>query len=181
MSPVILQLTAKPLLCFHVKVHGPRVGGGRCGAEPPPRRRCVQLHPDGRQFDFVWLPARTPHGGCIVRAVSLTKSREMTTRKTFPLLLVDAGFSGKDLDSAGVAVGEAGGEDGDGDDASGAETSTALIAAVAVMALCLFVLVGAGAVFFLRRHGEQGGSSDALQRKGSQVPCLATRALLEEQ
>ena len=25
--------------------------------------RAVQLHPDGCQFDFVWLSARTPHGG----------------------------------------------------------------------------------------------------------------------
>ena len=25
--------------------------------------RAVRFHPDGRQFDFVWLPARTPHGG----------------------------------------------------------------------------------------------------------------------
>jgi len=25
--------------------------------------RAIQLHPNGVQFDFVWLPARTPHGG----------------------------------------------------------------------------------------------------------------------
>ena len=25
--------------------------------------RAVQFHPRGSQFDIVWLPARTPHGG----------------------------------------------------------------------------------------------------------------------
>ena len=27
--------------------------------------RAVQFHPHGDQFDFVWLPARTPHGGAL--------------------------------------------------------------------------------------------------------------------
>ena len=27
--------------------------------------RAVQFHPNGGQFGFVWLPARTPHGACV--------------------------------------------------------------------------------------------------------------------
>ena len=52
--------------------------------------RAVQFHPHGGQFDFVWLSARTPHGGAsyVWRVVSQTKSREIPTRNTLPLFVV---------------------------------------------------------------------------------------------
>ena len=31
--------------------------------DPKYASRTVQFHPNGGQLDFVWLPARTPHGG----------------------------------------------------------------------------------------------------------------------
>ena len=48
----------------------------------------VNYTPMGSQFDFAWLPARTPHGGCIVRVVIQAKSRKIPTRKILPLFFV---------------------------------------------------------------------------------------------
>ena len=52
--------------------------------------RAIQSHPDGGQFDFVWLSARTMHApwGYIVRVASQTKSRKIPTRNTLPLFFV---------------------------------------------------------------------------------------------
>ena len=52
--------------------------------------RAVQVHPDGGQFGFFWLPARSPRplGGCIVRVVSPTKSRKIPTRNVHTAALV---------------------------------------------------------------------------------------------
>ena len=48
----------------HVRAFGVRVDGFQ---DVVPQQRyascAVQFHPDGGQFDFVWLPARTPHAG----------------------------------------------------------------------------------------------------------------------
>ena len=50
--------------------------------------RAVEFHPHGGQSDFVWLPARTTHRGCIVRVVSQTTSRKIPTRNVLPLCFV---------------------------------------------------------------------------------------------
>ena len=63
--------------------------GTRSSAPPRSASRAVQRHPNGSQFDLVWLAARTPHGGACqwgVRVVSLTKSRKILTLKMLPLL-----------------------------------------------------------------------------------------------
>ena len=58
-------------------------------ATAPPKlyaSRAVQFHPDGGQFDSVWLSARTPHCAC-VRVVSPTEliARKIPTRNILPL------------------------------------------------------------------------------------------------
>ena len=51
--------------------------------------RAVQFHPHGGQSEFVWLPARTPPCGCIVRVVSQTKSRKIPAQIILPLFFRD--------------------------------------------------------------------------------------------
>ena len=62
-------------------LHAPFSGDGGTGREP------FNFTPHGGQSDFVWLSARTPHGGAFIRVVSPDEIKESTHPKnvTAPL------------------------------------------------------------------------------------------------